>query len=118
MMWAQETLEAAISRRRRTVTTEQLHRQHVLASAIGCTVPATRKPRQRAATKTRPSRKDAARTRAEILIDEVQWLVGTDSTDAIARRLGYSDAATLKAKLRRIAARHPDLAARCRLSRL
>lgn len=43
-------------------------------------------------------------------IEDVEWLLGTDSPDNIAARLGYKDAANLATLLRRWD--RPDLAAR------
>lgn len=49
-------------------------------------------------------------TKREARIEDVEWLLGTDSPDNIATRLGYKDAANLVTVLKRWG--RPDLAAR------
>lgn len=51
-----------------------------------------------------------AATKREARIEDVEWLLGTDSPDNIATRLGYKDATTLVTLLKRWD--RPDLAAR------
>lgn len=43
--------------------------------------------------------REVAPSHLEVLIDEVEWLLGTDTPDGIARRLGLRHAAALKARL-------------------
>ena len=38
-------------------------------------------------------------TKANDMINEVEWLLGTDSAESIARRLGYRSAASLDRRL-------------------
>ena len=55
-----------------------------------------------------PISKKAARRQA--VIEDVEWVAGTDHPDNIARRLGYSDSNSLSKQLRNWSQR--DLAAR------
>lgn len=41
----------------------------------------------------------AAPSQLDVLIDEVEWLLGTDTPDGIARRLGLGHAGSLRARL-------------------
>ena len=50
----------------------------------------------------------ANRNLAPDLIEDVEWIIGTDSPDSIARRLGYKRVRTLRDMLHRHG--RPDLA--------
>lgn len=52
------------------------------------------------------------RNHAELL-EDLEWIIGTDHPDNIARRLGYSNAENLERVLHKW--RRPDLAARVRV---
>ncbi len=43
--------------------------------------------------------REVAASHLDVLIDEVEWLLGTDTPDGIARRLGLRHATALKARL-------------------
>jgi len=43
--------------------------------------------------------REVAPSHLDVLVDEVEWLLGTDTPDGIARRLGLRHAAALKARL-------------------
>ena len=55
------------------------------------------------------------RTRAVEVIEDVEWLIGTDHPDSIGVRLGYRDALHLADALRRWG--RPDLTSRLKEAR-
>lgn len=99
-------LAQAISTRKPTRT--QLARRTTLAIETG-----HKPPRLRATPKvSRPAAStdaDPRRARAIDLVNELDWVLGTDSADSIARRLGYTSVAGLRHRLIVLGRRYPDL---------
>lgn len=55
--------------------------------------------------------------RAADLVEELEWLIGTDWPDNIARRLGYKSSTVLERRLYVIARTHTDLSHAAALAR-